>query len=93
MNNLKKSIKTFFETSNQRIQLQKMYLFSTFFSFALACVINLLDTEFGRITLLVSVASAVAFIANATVWTLGSALISNYLSEKSSQKSTSKSKK
>lgn len=93
MNNLKKSIKTFFETSNQRIQLQKMYLFSTFFSFTLACVINLLDTEFGRITLLVSVASAVAFIANATIWTLGSALISNYLSEKSSQKSTSKSKK
>lgn len=86
MENFKKSLQSFFETTDTRIKLQKFYLFLTIFGFILACVVNLFDSGLGRIVLIASVCSAVIFIINAIIWTICSALISNYLPVKSSHK-------
>ena len=86
MNNLRKNISKWLEVSSERIKIQRFYLSLAFCSFVLASVVSLVDGDLGRTILMITVASSVIFLLNAIIWTLGEALISNFITAKTPTK-------
>ena len=86
MNSLRKNISKWLEVSSERIKIQRFYLSLAFCSFVLASIVSLVDGDLGRTILMITVASSVIFLLNATIWTLGEALISNFIIAKTPTK-------
>ena len=79
MNDFLKFTQKALSLNNERILLQRFYLFAAFFGFAAASFLNIFENSISRTILLITVSSLIVFLMNAIVWTLGEALKNNFL--------------
>ena len=94
MNNFLKFIQKTLSNSNERIALQRFYLFIALFGFVIASFLNIFENSISRTILLITVSSLIVFLMNAIVWTLGEALKNNFLLKNNKRtKDSSKSAK
>ena len=94
MNNFLKFIQKTLNNSNERIVLQRFYLFIALFGFIIASFLNIFENSISRTILLITVSSLIVFLMNAIVWTLGEALKNNFLLKSNKRtKDSSKSAK
>ena len=74
MNDFLKFTQKALSLNNERILLQRFYLFAAFFGFAAASFLNIFENSISRTILLITLLSLVVFLSNAIVWTLGESL-------------------
>lgn len=90
MNKIIKDLNKYLSTNNERISLQRFYLIFFVIIFIIGTIINYFNHDLAYKILYISFIALVIYIINATVWVLGSALKSNFLSKKSSTSSKKK---
>lgn len=90
MNKIIKDLNKYLSTNNERISLQRFYLIFFVIIFIIGTIINYFNHDLAYKVLYISFIALVIYIINATVWVLGSALKSNFLSKKSSTSSKKK---
>ncbi len=83
MNKIIKDLNKYLSTNNERISLQRFYLIFFVIIFIIGTIINYFNHDLAYKILYISFIALVIYIINATVWVLGSALKSNFLSKKS----------
>lgn len=93
MHDFLKFIQKALNLNNERILLQRFYLFAAFFGFAAASFLNIFENSISRTILLITLLSLVAFLSNAIIWTLGEALKKNFLKNSKARKDSNKTKK
>ena len=90
MNKIIKDLNKYLSTNNERISLQRFYLIFFVIIFIIGTIINYFNHDLAYKILYISFITLVIYIINATVWVLGSALKSNFLSKKSPTSSKKK---
>lgn len=90
MNKIIKDLNKYLSTNNERISLQRFYLIFFVIIFIIGTIINYFNHDLAYKILYISFIALVIYIINATVWVLGSALKSNFLSKKSPTSSKKK---
>ena len=93
MHDFLKFIQKALNLNNERILLQRFYLFAAFFGFAAASFLNIFENSISRTILLITLLSLVVFLLNAIIWTLGEALKKNFLKNNKPTKNSNKTKK
>ena len=93
MHDFLKFIQKALNLNNERILLQRFYLFAAFFGFAAASFLNIFENSISRTILLITLLSLVVFLSNAIIWTLGEALKKNFLKNSKARKDSNKTKK
>ena len=83
MNKIIKDLNKYLSTNNERISLQRFYIIFFVIIFIIGTIINYFNHDLAYKILYISFIALVIYIINATVWVLGSALKSNFLSKKS----------
>ena len=79
MNNFLKFIQKTLNNSNERIVLQRFYLFIALFGFIIASFLNIVENSISKIILLMVIAAISIFFINAIIWVIGEALKNNFL--------------
>lgn len=79
MNNFLKFIQKTLNNSNERIVLQRFYLFIALFGFVIASFLNIFESSISRVVLMIVTIAISIFFLNAIIWTIGEALKSNFL--------------
>ena len=79
MNNFLKFIQKTLNNSNERIVLQRFYLFIALFGFVIASFLNIFESSISRAVLMIVTIAISIFFLNAIIWTIGEALKSNFL--------------
>ena len=79
MNNFLKFIQKTLNNSNERIVLQRFYLFIALFGFVIASFLNIFENSISKIILMMVTAAISIFFVNAITWVIGEALKSNFL--------------
>ena len=74
MNDFLKFTQKALSLNNERILLQRFYLFAAFFGFAAASFLNIFENSISRTILLITLLFLAVFLSNAIVWTLGESL-------------------
>lgn len=92
MNDFLKFTQKALSLNNERILLQRFYLFASFFGFAAASFLNIFENSISRTILLITLLSLVIFLSNAIVWTLGESLKKNFLKNSKTTKDSNKTK-
>lgn len=92
MNDFLKFTQKALSLNNERILLQRFYLFAAFFGFAAASFLNIFENSISRTILLITLLSLVVFLLNAIVWTLGESLKKNFLKNSKTTKDSNKTK-
>ena len=92
MNDFLKFTQKALSLNNERILLQRFYLFASFFGFAAASFLNIFENSISRTILLITLLSLVIFLSNAIVWTLGESLKKNFLKNSKTTKDSNKIK-
>ena len=92
MNNFLKFIQKTLNNSNERIVLQRFYLFIALFGFIIASFLNIFENSISRTILLITLLSLVIFLSNAIVWILGESLKKNFLKNSKTTKDSNKIK-
>ena len=92
MNDFLKFTQKALSLNNERVLLQRFYLFVAFFGFAVASFLNIFENSVSRTLLLITISSLAIFLLNAIVWTLGEALKKNFLKNNKTTKDSRKQK-
>ena len=92
MNDFLKFTQKALSLNNERILLQRFYLFASFFGFAAASFLNIFENSISRTILLITLLSLVVFLSNAIIWTLGESLKKNFLKNSKITKDSNKTK-
>lgn len=79
MNNFLKFIQKTLNNSNERIVLQRFYLFISLFGFVIASFLNIFENSISRVVLMIVTIAISVFFLNAIIWTIGEALKNNFL--------------
>ena len=79
MNNFLKFIQKTLNNSNERIVLQRFYLFIALLGFIIASFLNIFENSISKIILMMVIAAISIFFINAIVWVIGEALKNNFL--------------
>ena len=79
MNNFLKFIQKTLNNSNERIVLQRFYLFIALFGFVIASFLNIFENSISRVVLMIVTIAISIFFLNAIIWTIGEALKNNFL--------------
>ena len=79
MNNFLKFIQKTLNNSNERIVLQRFYLFIALFGFVIASFLNIFENSISRVVLMIVTIEISVFFLNAIIWTIGEALKNNFL--------------
>ncbi len=75
MNNFLKFIQKTLNNSNERIVLQRFYLFIALFGFVIASFLNIFENSISRVVLMIVTIAISIFFLNAIIWTIGEALL------------------
>ena len=79
MDNFLKFIQKTLNNSNERIVLQRFYLFIALFGFVIASFLNIFENSISRVVLMIVTIAISIFFLNAIIWTIGEALKINFL--------------